>query len=201
MVRETSAGEAATVGSLKIVEVLYTNLQPAERSDRILLDTYQAALHGCHGGVAEYLWKRIPDRDRVWGRQLNLDIARYGTITLLTEAILNLKCHNEPSEEGILCRTDPGSDGSAYGHYFSSMLECAVEHGNIEKVKAFLKMPPSPNQDIPDGALWKAAKAGHFEAVELLLASKWGPPVRNTNSSLQRSQTHHSTDMQISSKA
>lgn len=111
---------AVTVISLKIVEVLYTKLQPAERSDRILLDSCQAALHGCHGEVTEYLWKRIPDRDRVWRRQVNLDIARYGTITLLTEAILNLKCHYEPSEEGILYRTDPRSDGSAYGHYFSA---------------------------------------------------------------------------------
>lgn len=160
---------AATIGNLKIVEVLYTNLQQAERSDRIRLEACQAALYGSHSEVADYLWQRISDRDRVWGRGMNLDIARYGTTTLLEKAIQQLKGHNEPCEKGILDRIDPGSDGSAYGQFFPGMVECAAEHGNINNVEVLLKTPPSPDKEIPDGALLKAAQAGHFDVVILLL--------------------------------
>lgn len=160
---------AATIGNLKIVEVLCANLQQAERSDRIHLEACQAALRGGHSEVADYLWQRISDRDRVWGRKMNLDIARYGTPTLLVKAIQQLKGHNEPCERGILDKIDPGSDGSAYGQFFPGMVESAAKHGKIKNVEVFLKTPPSPDKEIPDEALLKAAQAGHFDVVTLLL--------------------------------
>lgn len=160
---------AATIGNLRITEVLCANLQQAERSDRIRLEACQAALHGSHSEVADYLWQRISDRDRVWGRQVNLDIARYGTTALLEKAIQQLKGHNGPCEKGILDKIDPGSDGSAYEQFFSGMVECAAEHGNINNVEVFSKTPPSPDKGIPSEALLKATRAGHFDVVMLLI--------------------------------
>lgn len=166
---------AAAIGNIEILELLRVNLPSTERSDNLTLEAFTAALKGGHHEMVEHLWSHVSMRDRMWRSELNMDIACHGTTALLDEAIKDLKRHNKPGQgaRGMLYTISPGAAGSAYAHWFPTMVIRVAQYGNINNLKLLFETRPSTDQGIPENlwseALINASFHGHGKLVKFLL--------------------------------
>lgn len=139
---------AATIGNLKTVNVLLAKLPYPEKTDGILLLALQAALRGRHTEVVGRLWPLFTEGDCLWTDQLRIEISSFENTALLSEAIHDMKRHDNFTESHI-----------------SAMVSSAAQHGNIGNVTLLLEILPKFLHE----ALLQAAGVGHTDLVCSLL--------------------------------